>query len=355
MQENIKQSISELLESSFKPELFLLGVASSVSPLTGAAAAFGAGLLSATIPKFVNDKYAHADLFNATNILDILLAGLNSISKDYNEAVNQYNNIIDAVNKDFETYKTNHEKILQKAKEQTHTINRKKALMKEYLLKDLYDALKKCGLAGEYYDMNDEDLDLRMWPIKEHYDLVNKRHLSFIKTFGLSDLSSKGSSILGLLSNMVIVNPVMPPFMLIVSKRIRSKRLKGEIADLEQQVRLNKEHMLSDLAQLETMSIALNNIAGIYSSVVDKYKPIMQMIFRSLETEYDNNINELPEVQFNALFTISRLFKELSEIRILPCSKDSDTIHRNVCEYSNSLTVKYNQIKESIENNFLVS
>lgn len=100
------------------------------------------------------------------------------------------------------------------------------------------------------------------------------------------------------------------------------------------------------------MTRALNSIAGMYSSILDKYKPIMQMIFRSLETEYDNNINALPERQKNALFTISRLFKELSEIRILPCSKDSDTIHQNVCDYNDSLAEKYNKIGESIANNF---
>ena len=213
----------------------------SVSPIIGAAAAFGAGLLSAKSPKSEKDKYAYADLFNATNILDIILAGWNSISKsrDYNEAVNQYNNIIDAVNKDFETYKINHEKILQTAIEQTYTINRKKALMKEYLLKDLYASLKKCGLAGEYYDMKDEYLDLRMWPIKKQYDLVNKRHLSFIKTFGLNDLSSKGSSIIRLLSTTVIVETFVPSFMLFASKRSKYKKLKQEIADLEQQVKLN--------------------------------------------------------------------------------------------------------------------
>ena len=225
--------------------------------------------------------------------------------------------------------------------------------MKEYLLKDLYDSLKKCGLAGEYYDMNDEYLDLRMWPINKQYDLVNQRHLSFIETFGFSGSSSKKSAILDLFFDLTVVTTVyVSPLMRLVLRR-NNKKLKKEIADLEQQVKLNKEDMLSDLEKLHTMDRALKNIAGIYSSVLDTYKPIMQKIFLSLEIEYENNVSARPEGKKTALFTISRLLKELSENIILPCTEDPESIHRNVCDYSNSLTEKYNQIGELIENNFV--
>lgn len=354
MQDNIKQSIGELLESSFKPELFLLGITSSAVPIVGAIAA-GAGALCGSIHKSKKDKYTYAALFNATNLVDVLLAGWNSISKstDYKEAVNQYNNIIDAVNVDFKKYKEKHEEILQSANQHTLVINRKKTLMKEYLLKDLYDSLKKCGLAGEYYDMNDEYLDLRMWPINKQYDLVNQRHLSFIETFGFSGSSSKKSAILDLFFDLTVVTTVyVSPLKRLVLRRNNYNKLKKEIADLEQQVKLNKEDMLSDLEKLHTMDRALKNIAGIYSSVLDTYKPIMQKIFLSLEIEYENNVSALPEGKITALFTISRLLKELSEKRILPCTEDPESIHRNICDYSNNLTKKYNQLYESVKHNF---
>ena len=269
-----------------------------------------------------------ADWLNAFDLWEAIVKkkALKEMSEKYQAFVNQ-------TEKDFVFYKDDHEASLQKSIAAVEGINRSKVVMKDYLLQELCDQLKRSGLNGSFEEPKIERLDLRAWPINEAYHLNVTSNKKFIDASG---------------AYLPLFVEGLGP----ITNRIRIRKIRNALKQLQPVAELNLEQMLSDLLKLDLFSAALTNIDTIYKEVLDKLRPIMKTILKDLEDKYQGDVRRLPKDQADALYTIKSLFKELAETTIVPHSDDTQDIYADVCQYSNTLSERYNTIRETIYNNF---
>ena len=247
-----------------------------------------------------------------------------------------YNKFLNQIEKDYVSYCACHEDQIQQSLSTVDDINRRKVIMKDYLLFELSEQLKRSGLEGTFNDPVIERLDPRDWPINEKYDLIKE---------GKHKLESLGQEYLGLFSHSFFLISA-------ISNRVKIRRLKNAMAKLEPMADYNLEQMLADLEKLEVFSAALENIDKIYTEVLENLRPKMRAILKDLEDKYQGNVDKMPPSQADALYTLKTLFKDLAEITIIPRSKDQSGIVDDVCDYSDSLSQRYIQIRETIYYNF---
>ena len=269
-----------------------------------------------------------ADWLNAFDLWEAIVKkkALKEMSEKYQAFVNQ-------TEKDFVFYKDDHEASLQKSIAAVEGINRSKVVMKDYLLQELCDQLKRSGLNGSFEEPKIERLDLRAWPINEAYHLNVTSNKKFIDASG---------------AYLPLFVEGLGP----ITNRIRIRKIRNALKQLQPVAELNLEQMLSDLLKLDLFSAALTNIDTIYKEVLDKLRPIMKTILKDLEDKYQGDVRRLPKEQADALYTIKTLLKDLAEITIVPRSDDTQDIYADVCQYSNTLSERYNTIRETIYNNF---
>ena len=269
-----------------------------------------------------------ADWLNAFDLWEAIVKkkALKEMSEKYQAFVNQ-------TEKDFVFYKDDHEASLQKSIAAVEGINRSKVVMKDYLLQELSDQLKRSGLNGSFEEPKIERLDLRAWPINEAYHLNVTSNKKFIDASG---------------AYLPLFVEGLGP----ITNRIRIRKIRNALKQLQPVAELNLEQMLSDLLKLDLFSAALTNIDTIYKEVLDKLRPIMKTILKDLEDKYQGDVRRLPKDQADALYTIKTLLKDLAEITIVPRSDDTQDIYADVCQYSNTLSERYNTIRETIYNNF---
>ena len=269
-----------------------------------------------------------ADWLNAFDLWEAIVKkkALKEMSEKYQAFVNQ-------TEKDFVFYKDDHEASLQKSIAAVEGINRSKVVMKDYLLQELSDQLKRSGLNGSFEEPKIERLDPRAWPINEAYHLNVTSNKKFIDASG---------------AYLPLFVEGLGP----ITNRIRIRKIRNALKQLQPVAELNLEQMLSDLLKLDLFSAALTNIDTIYKEVLDKLRPIMKTILKDLEDKYQGDVRCLPKNQADALYTIKTLFKDLAEITIVPRSDNNQDIYTDVCQYSNTLSERYNTIRETIYNNF---
>ena len=254
--------------------------------------------------------------------------------KALKEMSEKYQAFVNQTEKDFVFYKDEHEAYLQKSMDAVDGINRRKVVMKDYLLQELSDQLKRSGLNGSFEEPKIERLDPRAWPINEAYHLNVTSNKKFIDASG---------------AYLPLFVEGLGP----ITNRIRIRKIRNALKQLQPVAELNLEQMLSDLLKLDLFSAALTNIDTIYKEVLDKLRPIMKTILKDLEDKYQGDVRRLPKNQADALYTIKSLFKDLAEITIVPRSDDNQYIYTDVCQYSNTLSERYNLIRETIYNSFI--
>lgn len=305
-----------------------------------------AGLATGLAVSFTPEKRKKGDpTFGAAELLDEIapivlppfdiLEGifkrkeLSMISKKYEEFAKQ-------ANEDLELYMKDHEAYLQTSMDAVDGINRRKVLMKDYLLLELSEQLKRSGLNGSFSEPVIERFDPRDWPINRKYSITVDRIRDFI------EITQSYGPVFKIRKFML--SPV--------SNRIRIKQIRNALDQLKPIAEMNLEQMISDLVKLDLFSAALVNIDTIYKEVLDRLRPIMKKILKDLEDKFRGDVKQMPKVQADALYTIKSLFKDLAEITIVPRSVNNNSIYSDVCEYSNTLSERYNAIRETIYQNF---
>lgn len=253
--------------------------------------------------------------------------------KELKKMSEKYHAFVVQADRDFVTYKVEHEAYLQMSMDAVDGINRRKVVMKDYLLYELSEQLKRCGLNGRFDEPKIERLDLRAWPINDAYHLNEKRFIdtsvAYLQLFGV------GGSVISPITN-----------------RVRIRKIRNALEQLQPVAELNVEQMLSDLVKLDLFSAALANIDTIFKEVLDRLRPIMKTILKNLDDKYQGDVRRMPKGQADALYTIKSLFKDLAETTIVPRSDDNQGIYTDVCQYSNTLSDRYNTIRETIYNSF---
>lgn len=256
--------------------------------------------------------------------------------KELKKMSEKYDAFVAKAKKDFESYKDMHEEYLQTSWDAVDGINRRKVVMKDYLLLELSEQLKRSGLNGNFDEPTIERLDPRTWPINEAYHLNVKSNKQFI------DTSEAYRPLFGVGAFLFVP----------ITNRIRIRKIRNALEQLQPVAELNSDQMCSDLLKLEIFSAALNNIDTIYKEVLNELRPIMKTILRDLEDKYQGDVRCMPKDQADALYTIKSLFKDLAEKTIVPRSDNNKEIYTDVCQYNNTLSERYNMIRETIYKNF---
>lgn len=125
------------------------------------------------------------------------------------------------------------------------------------------------------------------------------------------------------------------------------KQLEEKFSQIQKQSRLVFEKMNSDNQKIKNLSIALNNIANIYTDINSKFIPTIENILNIISVKYYNNIKEIPDDLLYLLRTTTKFLKELAERRIIPKGNSSDIVD-SVIEASNDISVTY----ENLSNEF---
>ncbi len=264
--------------------------------------------------------------------IEVIKFRLYTSKTELRKARSKYNSLVNDVNKDFEDYKSDHESYLQKISDDVEVINRKKTLMKDYLLDELYKKLQKMGVESTFKDLKMERLDLRMFPINENYDIIKKNHFEF------EEINKSTSS-----SFLELIN--VPKNGFFYGKRI--KNINEKCKELDRLSRLNEEQILTDLVSLDILETALKNVACIYSDIMETLRPIMEELLRDLSYKYDDDFSKMPHEKLEAIKKLKTIFKDLSETVIVPCESPKDLTEK-IVKFNNNLSSKYNDLKEEI-------
>ena len=138
--------------------------------------------------------------------------------------------------------------------------------------------------------------------------------------------------------------PVFPYIIrpILVKKKI--KQLEEKFSQIQKQSRLVFEKMNSDNQKIKNLSIALNNIANIYTDINSKFIPTIENILNIISVKYYNNIKEIPDDLLYLLRTTTKFLKELAERRIIPKGNSSDIVD-SVIEASNDISVTYENLR----------
>ena len=118
-----------------------------------------------------------------------------------------------------------------------------------------------------------------------------------------------------------------------------------KFSDIQNKTNLVFEKMKSDNSKIENLSIALNNIAKVYTDVNEKFIPAIEQILDIISVTYKNNINTIPENLLFLLRTSTALLKELAERRIIPQNISKVQID-SVIEASNDISVSYEKLRK---------
>lgn len=138
--------------------------------------------------------------------------------------------------------------------------------------------------------------------------------------------------------------PVFPYILTPILVKKKIKQLEEKFSQIQKQSRLVFEKMNSDNQKIKNLSIALNNIANIYTDINSKFIPTIENILDIISVKYYNNIKEIPDDLLYLLRTTTKFLKELAERRIIPKGNSSD-IADSVIEASNDISVTYENLR----------
>lgn len=180
--------------------------------------------------------------------------------------------------KTYKIYQVEHEKILGDIVEDIDIINRKKTLMKDYLLTKLFRILTQMGVNSTFTDLSVEHIDLRNFPIKEDYDIISKQQVEQEEV-----LASTTDDIIELVQ-------ILAPYNLIITRFINGrkiKKLEDKFKDLKLKNDLNSKQMNADLNRIGQLEVVLNNVSKIYTDIMDTLMPIMEKLLSELSDYYE--------------------------------------------------------------------
>lgn len=243
-------------------------------------------------------------------------------------------NYINTAKNEYNNYVIKHEQFIYDVQAQIDTINKRKPIMKDYILKKVALKLCKLGINSQLEDYPMESIDMRAFILNKEFNFITKEFDSIN-----NDLYTK------VLENMPII-PVFPAYLVtpfLVKQKINE--LENKFSDIQNKTNLVFEKMKSDNSKIENLSIALNNIAKVYTDVNEKFIPAIEQILDIISVTYKNNINTIPENLLFLLRTSTALLKELAERRIIPQNISKVQID-SVIEASNDISVSYEKLRK---------
>ena len=259
-------------------------------------------------------------------VLDFLLPG-RRLTKLKHE-VQEYISIAET---EYKNYVDTHEELLRKTQEQINTINKKKPLIKEYILKKVTERLTSMGIKSNVADYPMEYLDYRRFSLNEEFNDVKN---------AFKDLDE--NTYTKLLENLPAVNPIV--FILINS---RYRQLEVQFDIIKTLTRPIFEKMRSDNNKVNNLYEALKNIAEIYTDITNRFIPTVEQILDLIKNKYHDKLSEIPDDVLCLLRTITKILKTISEKCILPNQAKEDIVESTITA-SNNMSVEYERLKETL-------
>ena len=233
--------------------------------------------------------------------------------------------------REYKGFVSAHKKLLNQIQSQIDIINKRKPLMKDYILKKVAERLSSMGIESEVADYPLESLDLRKFYLNDEF---NKIQISFREL--------QENSYTKFLENFPNINVLLP---ILVHRRIQ--KLEKQIQDIKTKTVLIFEKMRSDNQKLENLYRALKNIAEIFTDITCRFIPTIEEILDTIETKYHNTISEIPDDLLCLLRTITKILKYISEKCILP-NKKRDELINSAISASNNVTVEYENLRRTM-------
>ena len=143
--------------------------------------------------------------------------------------------------------------------------------------------------------------------------------------------------------------PIGSPFGLLfpyLISRKKTNEIKDKLSNLKKSTELAFEKMRSDNQKITNLSLALKNIANIYTDVNIHLIPTVEAILNDISVKYGNDYSKIPTDILIFLRTTTKILKELAEKRIIPKSS-LENIANSVITASNNLSVEYENIKQA--------
>ena len=274
----------------------------------------------------------------------------------YNSCVRRYNNLLCEINNEYNNYVIKHENKLRDIQNNIDEINKVKPVFK-YILEKLSRELREMGVDSTVSDYPMEKIDYRKFNIDEEYNLIHQEKLKLDKTLSLNDeyktyfdaYKFYQEDLLGK-AIYAITNAIIKPatgYVVVKSTDwIYAYFEERKINKLLPKQKLIREKISSDLEKLDRLKDSLSHIADIYRIIKEALDEKMETIIRNIEKKYHNKYKEIPSNVLQMMHSSSKIFKELSEKRILP-EKSSIVNIEDVCMFEKQLS----KLKYDIEEN----
>lgn len=251
---------------------------------------------------------------------------------------NEFNVFIAESRERYEEYVHKHDNIYDDIVKDIDTINRKKILMKDYFLKELFVKLQNAGMDCGFDDLVIEHIDSSQFPINEMYDTITVMQLSIEKDFNKIN------------QDLFALLLLLQPGNMFLSRIKNGKAIKDINEKMNEATRIQKSNtaeMISDLVLIKDTELALDNIAKIYFDIMESLQPKMSHMLDELSFRYNDRIDSMPPDMRESLRLIKDIFKDFSEVTIVP-SKTAPDMKKEIFEKSNELSKKHYDLKFEI-------
>lgn len=222
----------------------------------------------------------------------------------------------------------------QQIKSNIHFINEAKKILKEVVLVGVAKKLTEMGVDNTIGNCHIEHLDdniLRM-------DSGLKYVVSEMDDF-TSEMEKMDSSFLDFIGN---------PIGYVINNHRKTKLIEEKVYAFETIIRDESERMKADLERLALFDTAIENVHNIYQDIVFVLSPMIVYIIIDIKEKYHDNVDEIPSDILRALHTSCKILKGMAEKNILGNQRSKEATTDDVIKYSNELSLKYNEIKETL-------
>lgn len=186
---------------------------------------------------------------------------------------------IDTAKKEHNLYIQSHELFLQQVQAQVDVINKRKPIMKDYILQKVVTKLQGLGIDSQLGDYPMEFVDYRSFKLNQEFGYINKQ-FEMMK-------NDQYARVLELIP-VVPINPLILILPIIVNKKM--KEVENDFSQMKKQTESVFAKMSSDNQKIKNLSLALGNIAKIYTEINSKFIPAIEGILNLITQKYQKSL-----------------------------------------------------------------
>jgi hypothetical protein len=128
----------------------------------------------------------------------------------------------------------------------------------------------------------------------------------------------------------------------------KAKLIKGKVYEFEKIINVESEKMKADLERIAVFETALTNVMKMFKDISNVLTPMMFSIITDIENNCYDTVDEIPDNILLRLHTSWKMLKGMAEKNILGNQRSKEATKDDVIKYSNELSLKYNEIKETL-------